>query len=747
MKPTLTLILSLALCLPLALKAQEANTPEKDLSPSSPEDTSSADALLPSTQTEAQKVDREKVQAMDDSSTADTAMPGEPKFKDQLTKDIQSSTQQAQGGEAVSTGNSGAAGQTPPSAPSDSSDANTAASSPKPAETSGDDIVPVKTFAPDTSGMTVKEVKVEEPVYEATETADGTPEMAAVNQEVPALEMDFADSGEVTMEFPTDEQGEVDMSMGAEDTISVDFPDEEVRTIIRNVADLYDLNVVIPDTLVGNTSVKLRNVTWRQVFEVVLQPLGFTYVEDRNIIKIRNRDELLQEPTDTRVFLINYAVAKNLQASLAPLVDAAAGGRIQVDDRTNSLLITERPSRMNDIQEIIERLDRPNAQVMIESKFIEVNDRDQENLGVNWTSLNAYPISAGPFQRDYIRERSTEDLNSTTGSQFRNISNTNANVNGVPTNTTTNALGTTFNNAVDVATTAATGRIDTAVFSAPAFTVVLSALETLSDSKLLTNPTLVTLDGEEAKILIGDKYPIPNYAYNEERGTFEVSGFGYEDIGIVMTVRPQVNAAGFIRLDVNPQLSRQNGEVNFGGAGGATIPIINTTETESSVILKDGYTLAIGGLIDTRYIDGEDKVPFLGDIPGLGYLFKSTSKNKDERNLIIFITARTLNPDGTTYKDIIDPRVLYRMGITEADIPGMTIPEEQADAMRQIFDYRSKIDHDMRQAEMFEKISTLEQAKQEQAAAVQAAANQPDTSDAADEDSSQNKRRAVSRAR
>ncbi|NJO20388.1 MAG: hypothetical protein HC838_10615 [Spirulinaceae cyanobacterium RM2_2_10] len=122
-----------------------------------------------------------------------------------------------------------------------------------------------------------------------------------------------------------------------DETVSVDFPDEDIRTIIRQVADLYELNVVIPETLVGSTSIKLRNVTWRQVFKVVLEPIGYTYVEDRNIISVKSIEELTTEPVDTRVFVANYARAAELQASVSPLIDTAAGGQSQVDTRSNAL--------------------------------------------------------------------------------------------------------------------------------------------------------------------------------------------------------------------------------------------------------------------------------------------------------------------------------------------------------------------------------------------------------------------------
>src|SRR5687768_566596 len=111
------------------------------------------------------------------------------------------------------------------------------------------------------------------------------------------------------------------------DTLSVDFPDEDVRNILRNVADLFELNIIMPDTLQGKTTIKLRDVTWRQIFQSVLAPVNYTYVEDGNIIKIISNDSLLQEPVSTDVFLINYARASDILPTINSLVDAAAGGK------------------------------------------------------------------------------------------------------------------------------------------------------------------------------------------------------------------------------------------------------------------------------------------------------------------------------------------------------------------------------------------------------------------------------------
>jgi type II secretory pathway component GspD/PulD (secretin) len=180
------------------------------------------------------------------------------------------------------------------------------------------------------------------------------------------------------------------------DTLTVDFADEEIRSILRDVAELFDLNMVIPDTLQGKTSVKLHDVTWRQILQVVLTPVGYTFVEDGNIIKIVSNESVNQEPVSTEIFVINYAKAADIQPTVATLVEAAAGGKIVIDARTNSLVITERPSRMKRIRPVIDQLDRPTDQVMIESKFVEISNNDIKNIGVNWSSLSGYNVTATP---------------------------------------------------------------------------------------------------------------------------------------------------------------------------------------------------------------------------------------------------------------------------------------------------------------------------------------------------------------
>ncbi len=499
------------------------------------------------------------------------------------------------------------------------------------------------------------------------------------------------------------------------DTLSVDFPDEEIRTVLRNVADLFELNLVIPDTLQGNTSIKLRDVTWRQIFQVVLSPVGYTFIEEGNIIKVVSQESLSLEPVVTDVFILNYARAGDLLGSVQPLGDPAAGGRVVVNERSNALVITERPSRLSRIRPILEQLDKATDQVMIETKFVEVTDRDIKNIGVNWASLEAFRVGVRGSEQNgefggYIKTGGQERVNggsqsgtNTTGSNNSNSTTTGTNSGNSSTNTSTvtsaggavtstgsmSTSATMGNTASTTATsgtqnssisaldslnslvnTSGTERIISSVFSASEFNLVLSALQSQNETKLVSNPTVVTLNNSQATINIGEEFPVPSYTYNQERGTFEVSGFEYRPIGIILRVTPQVNSQGFIKLTVEPEVSSRTGTTTFGGASGAEIPIIASRKSKTQVSLRDGYTMGIGGLIEQTTTNGQTRVPVLGSIPAIGRLFRSDSKNETKRNLLIFITARTLQAEGSPVEEVFDPRMIREMKLRRDELPG-----------------------------------------------------------------------------
>ena len=486
-----------------------------------------------------------------------------------------------------------------------------------------------------------------------------------------------------------------ELSLGDADMISVDFPNEEIRTVLRNVADLYMLNIVIPEDLQGTTSIKLRDVSWKQIFSVVLEPIGYTYVEEGNIIQIISNDTLNFEPPITDIFMLNYAEASDIGATVANMIDDEKGGRVQIDARTNSLIVTERQSRMSTIRQVIGRLDKPTLQVMIETRFVEVTNQDVSKIGVKWNSLEEFEVKAEGISRGYSNldtrlGNNTRGTENNTEDNFGEVdlSVGDASISGVPgsrsgqfvnnltgqtlldasTASDTNLQQSAIRNLTDLVHGGNLQRTTSAIFSTSQIGYIFSALKTQGNSRLVSHPTVVTLNNQEAEISIGEQFPIPNYQYNEERGSFEVAGFDYKDIGVILKVKPSVNNEGLITLRVNPEVSSRTGEREFGGASGASIPIISTRRTETQISLKDGYTMGLGGLLQASSIEEESKVPLLHKIPGLGAAFRHKEKDGQKMNLLIFITAKILSSEDSDFEDVFSQTQMEDVGIDPDEI-------------------------------------------------------------------------------
>ncbi len=194
----------------------------------------------------------------------------------------------------------------------------------------------------------------------------------------------------------------------------------------------------------------------------------------------------------------------------------------------------------------------------------------------------------------------------------------------------------------------ATNTLRTADLSADSVKLVLSALFTDTDTKLISNPRISTVDNKQAIIRAVQQFPIPKYTFNSDTGGWEVQGFDYKDIGITLRVTPHINQDNFITLDVDPEVSNQVGTVSFGGGAGGTavIPIVDSRNATTRVVVKSGETLVIGGLIRTDETVIKSGVPLLKDIPVLGYLFKHSSKELMKSDLLVFITPTIVEGPG-----------------------------------------------------------------------------------------------------
>lgn len=470
-------------------------------------------------------------------------------------------------------------------------------------------------------------------------------------------------SQDISLELPTADMNTDAVTMGDNETISVDFPDEEVRTIIRNVADLYDLNVVIPDSLIGSTSIKLRNVTWQQVFDVVLEPFGFTYLRENNIIKIKSIVELAQEPLDIYYVEVEYADAEEISKRLDPILDKSSETRKETATGKGSLLILNvAPSNYPKYLEYVSAIDQPDKetlQVQIEAKFIEIQDIDNNNQGVNWNdTMQLFNATAG-----YNERITTGDWDTAT----------------------------TF--AANV-TNPVTSGMYTSVFTQTAASATLNILKQKAGADIVSNPSIVAKNGEKALLQIVTEVPIfsggsPGSA-NEPA---EAPDLEYRDVGLSLNVTPRVIGKELIKLkfekgdgsDYGISLSRIGSDRTQNIAGlSNTAPQFDTRGLNTSVILNRDQTLAIGGLISNDKTETTERVPLLGDIPLLGKAFTNTRTVGEKRNLIIFLTAQQIDP---LSRDMLQSSLnlpqANRMGISYYDIPGITpLTSEEYNALR-----------------------------------------------------------------
>lgn len=440
-----------------------------------------------------------------------------------------------------------------------------------------------------------------------------------------------------------------------DDTFSLDFADEPIRNVIRYIADVYSLNVVIPESLSGNVSLKLKDVNWPEVFKAVLDPAGFSYIQEGKIIKIKSLEDVKSEPMETRIFPLKFSDANAVLGSISPLVDPALGGRILADARTNVLIITERPTRLRELELVVNRLDEAESQVMIETKIAEIKRTNGEKRGVDWSVLNGYAMSVG-------------------------------NPAGVPVSDYPAGINRTF-----IPKDSTYSREETIIFNASQFKLILNALDSDDQVNLVASPNVVTMNNTKANINIARRVPVPNYSYNQQTGTFEVSGFNYENIGVILDVTPKAQQ-NFITLDIKPELSDSSENIQFGSdtsASKALIPIINTRKTQSIVTIESGYTLALGGLMKEGDNEKTTKLPLIGNMPGpIGKLFSSTNKTKEKTNLIIFVTATRIGFNGEPFVPFkgnipgnIDRRILDDILYTERDMPGSPMSEEEKKAL------------------------------------------------------------------
>ncbi len=449
-----------------------------------------------------------------------------------------------------------------------------------------------------------------------------------VGQAVPSFEDEYYadDTGKGAAEGATSGEGVVSPAdiVAPEETgngnVTLDFREADIRNVLRILSIKSGVNIVPGPEVTGQVTIQLTDVPWEHALQVILETYGYGYDRRNNVIVVTTVENLIkrrenakllaeQEPLVSKTFHLNYAKAENVVATIEKM--ATPRGSVNFDMRTNTVIVRDTPTNLKIIEEIVPTLDETTPQVLIEAKIVETTLSDQENLGIDWTAkatiTGAQRPHTWPFSQTSSFRYFPDDFpGASSAAGSTNIDFTYGTLN--------------FNE----------------------LQAVLQLLKSRTDTEILSNPRIVTLDNQEASITVGQQYPIPTYTYNEEQARLQVSGWEYKDIGILFNVTPHVNNAGFITMDVEPQVTDI---LELVTVENTELPKLSNEAAKTQVMIKGGETLVIAGLIKDKTIDLNKKIPILGDIPLLGLAFQKKEKTVTKTDMIIFITPHIITAD------------------------------------------------------------------------------------------------------
>jgi len=409
--------------------------------------------------------------------------------------------------------------------------------------------------------------------------------------------------------------------------LTLNFQKIDVREALNVIADFTETNMVISDTVKGDLTLRLKDVPWDQAFDIILQSRGLDMRKSGNVIQVAPREEIAAkekldltsrqeiselEELRTESFQISYQKADALAALLSSDKQRILSkrGSAVVDARTNTLFIQDTPSRLEEARKLIKQIDVPVRQVMIEARVVVASDNFGKNLGVRlgYNSVDTFKVGNG----------------------LGNIGASTA------TMATSPLLGTTVTPVntpnVNLPSAGTAGAFSMLLFNSSLsklLSVELTALETDSQGKVISSPRVVTSDQTEATITTGTDIP---YQQASSSGATNVA---FKTAALSLSVKPQITPDDHVIMDI---------KVNKDSVGTlyAGVPSIDTNAIKTQVLVENGGTVVIGGVYSQTISDGVNKVPWLGDIPVLGFLFRSTAKVDNKSELLIFITPKII---------------------------------------------------------------------------------------------------------
>ena len=436
--------------------------------------------------------------------------------------------------------------------------------------------------------------------------------------------------------------------------VTLIFKDADIRTVLHTLSYKSGVNIVASSDVEGTVSIRLVDVPWETALEVILKNHGLAAERVGNIIRIITLANVAEEELQNEVFVLNYAKAKEIAEAIEATITSR--GRIKYDERTNTIIVTDIPTNLYKVRTVVSRLDKRTPQVAIEARIIEARFDKEDELGIDWnvevTAQGSARPTTFPFEANRVpfsRSEKDESIKSYLPS-------------GAPIGGDADEFSsiTSFPNVAADAFTFGT-------LDFTELTATLKLLDKKTDTSVISNPTITTLNNKEAKVVVGQIFNIPTYERNDQTGKMEITGYTEKDVGIILTVIPHINEAGDIVIDLKPEVTAFLTWDTFGaGVNEIQAPRFTTRTAQTQVMIKDGQTIAIGGLRENETVKIDKKVPFLGDIPLVGELFKYKEDKINTKDLIIFITVR-LVPEGRDDKPLQDKTIQDFFQVKNAD--------------------------------------------------------------------------------
>lgn len=454
-----------------------------------------------------------------------------------------------------------------------------------------------------------------------------------------------------------------------------EFEGDDVAQVLRLLARQAHISLVVSDKISDaqppmKVTMRLEDKSPMEAINIIVFDKGLIMIEKDGVYYVKTKEEKEAEPTESAYYTFSYASAEKVMPLLAAELESKVPP--QFDPRTNTIFYREVGSNIDAIKQFLQTVDMPTQQVEIEARLIEVTANPQQSYGFNWGGVFGNSSTPQTFTYGGASPGSSTinlQTNPNTG-QVTPI----AVPSSLPTVNTNNGIFSPTNFLLN-GQTGLGGLLHEfggqfAILSVPQMTLTMRFLNEDADAELLASPRIVTANNQMATIKIVRNQPVPQLNFNEQTAQAVFSGFQTVSFGNTLVVTPCINKDNFVTLNVKPEISDMVGDqvFNFEGAQ-VSSPIIDTRDIESTVLIKSGDTLAIGGLLQDQVSKTHSKVPVLGDIPGIGYAFQEHLNVRTKRNLLIFVTPTIIQQGyGTGLEDQVTG--LHHSGEEYADPNG-----------------------------------------------------------------------------